>query len=337
MINVATDWRIIEKGKQYAIIDRCVLQKATPQEISQLNQKYAFVVPIVLLMESAMANHHKVIDNIQRIEDFLIITTCNAQIQLKDLIPCQPYEIMKKDLGVSLLRQPKDDAHLVYFRPYDVNERIDLLTWAKNGAAQNYYRYFNNIEQRFKQSKHILKLGNIVDRTIDYGFMHGQRYIPKDQIEVGVAKWIKQFKQTHGYNPFYGNSLKDVLGLVKSTLLKISIIDIFRDLAVAYQLNMSWPLKQIALRPNYPHPDDYAKYTYYFYFINMCMTYCGFTMEKSHTRDWEYLFYLPFCPIISGDKRFFKNLKLAMKDIGTDWNVGITISDRIQIWGEDNI
>ena len=100
MINAATDWRIIEKGKQYAIIDRCVLQQATHQEMSQLNEKYAFVMPIVLLMESAMANHHKVIDNIQRIEDFLIITTCNAQIQLEDLIPCQPHEIMKKDLGV---------------------------------------------------------------------------------------------------------------------------------------------------------------------------------------------------------------------------------------------
>ena len=52
MINAAVDWGIIDKGKQCAIIDRCVLQKVTPQEINKLNQKYAFVVPLVLLMES---------------------------------------------------------------------------------------------------------------------------------------------------------------------------------------------------------------------------------------------------------------------------------------------
>ena len=337
MINAATDWKIIKKGKQYAILDRCVLQQATPEDMNRLNQKYAFVFPIVLLMECAMSNNRRIIENIERIEDFLIISTYNAQIQLDDLIPCRPEEIMKKDLGVSLLRQPEDDTYLVYFRPYDVNERMDLLTWARNGAAQNYYRHFDNIEQHFKQNKLTLRIGNIVERTIDYGFLHGHRYIPKNQIEVEVVNWIKRFKKTHGYNPFYGKNLKDILGLAKMSLLKTSIIDIIRDLAIAFRFNTSWPLKRIALRPKYPHPDDYAKYTYYFYFISMCMTYCGFLMEKAYTRDWEYLYYLPFCPIISGDKRFFKNLKIAMKEMETDWNLGITISDRIHIWKEDDI
>ena len=185
----------------------------------------------------------------------------------------------------------------------------------ETGLHKNYYRHFDNIEQHFKQNKLTLRIGNIVERTIDYGFLHGHRYIPKNQIEVEVVNWIKRFKKTHGYNPFYGKNLKDILGLAKMSLLKTSIIDIIRDLAIAFRFNTSWPLKRIALRPKYPHPDDYAKYTYYFYFISMCMTYCGFLMEKAYTRDWEYLYYLPFCPIISGDKRFFKNLKIAMKEM----------------------
>ena len=42
MINAATDWRIIEKGKQYAIIDRCVLQKATPPRDEPIKRKIRF-------------------------------------------------------------------------------------------------------------------------------------------------------------------------------------------------------------------------------------------------------------------------------------------------------
>ena len=57
-------------------------------------------------------------------------------------------------------------------------------------------------------------------------------------------------------------------------------------------------------------------------------------MEKHYLRDWQYLFYLPFCHFITSDERFFKNLKEAMKIIQTDDNVGINISDRIHIWGE---
>ena len=58
------------RKKQYAIIDRCVLQQATPEDMNRLNQKYAFVFPIVLLMECAMSNNRRIIENIERIEDF---------------------------------------------------------------------------------------------------------------------------------------------------------------------------------------------------------------------------------------------------------------------------
>ena len=335
-MNAATDSSIIETGKQCAIFDRCVFEHVTVEEMKKLNQKYAFVFPEVLLMECANAERCRVIEHIEKIEDFLIISIHNGPMILKDFIPSPPHEIMKKDLGVSTFRKVEEDSNLVYFLPYDKKERMDLINWAKGSAADEYYKYFNNLDQRF-QVKHTVELEDVVERTVIYGFRHGERYIPKDQVRNDVKELIKAHRKKHGYNPFYGKQLEDVIGLVKKTLQETSIIEIINNLSTAYSFDASWPKKQIAIRPNYPYPDDYAKYCYYFYFINMCSAYCGFMKEKTYLRDWEYLYYLPFCPVISADKRFFKNLKKAMKNIGTDKNLGMNISDRIHIWGEDNI
>ena len=120
-------------------------------------------------------------------------------------------------------------------------------------------------------------------------------------------------------------------------LEQIPIIEIIEGLSKVYEFDPSWGKKQIEVRPNWPYPDDYAKYSYYFYFIIMCFVFCGFMMEKKHLRDWAYMYYLPFCYVTSADKKFFKNLRKAMKIVGTDKNLGINISDRILIWGEDDI
>ena len=244
---------------------------------------------------------------------------------------------MRKDLGVSFFREAEEEKHLVYFRPYDKKERHVLLTWAKKGAAEDYYQYFDNIAQRFKNSSHLLRLEDVIEKTINYGFRHGKGYKPKATVETFVKSYIKSIKKKLHHNPLYGNAFKDVLGRVKITLQETSIRNIIMDLSKAFEFDPSFPLKQIELRPYYPHPDDYAKYTYYFYFISMCMVYSGFTMQTTYLRDWEYLYYLPFCHIISADKRFFKNIRQAMKDMKTDRTVGINISDRILIWGEDSI
>ena len=332
----ASDWSIVNTGKTCAIFDHCVLRKATAKQIEHLNKKYAFVFPLVLLMECAKKQLPYVYKNIENIEHFLIISTHKTQTMIEDLIPCDPSEIMKKDLGVSLFRTPEEDSNLVYLIPYDKKARMDLLHWAENKPAEDYYNTFNHIEQRF-QIKCVRRPQDIVESVCLYGLRRGERYIQRDNIEIHVARWVKAFKKRYGFNPFYGNDLKDVMGLVKMVLGNTSILKVIDDLSKTYQFDPSWPKKQIASRPYYPHPDDYAKYTYYFYFISMCITFCGYTMPKSYLRDWEYAYYLPFCPIISADKRFFKNLKQAMKSIGTDTRVGITISDRIHIWGEDNI
>ena len=312
------------------------LERVRVEDIHRLNKKYAFVFPEVLLMECAKAETPKVMENIEQVENFLITSIHNESMILSDLVPCPPHEIMKKDLGISMLRKPKEDSNLVYFTPYDKTERIELINWAKNRSAAEYYEYFEDFEQMFT-GKYPRRLKDVVEEIRLYGFREGHKYIPKDEIEKRTKAWHKTYRKKYGFNPSYGNQLEDVIGLVKISLEKTSIIEIIESLAAVYGFDPSWAKKQIEVRPNWPYPDDYAKYSYYFYFITMCYGFCGFMMEKEYLRDWQYMYYLPFCHIISADKRFFKNLKKAMKIVGTDRNLGINISDRIHIWGEDNI
>lgn len=336
-MNVATDWSIIHKRKECSIFDRSVLERVTVGDIHRLNEKYAFVFPDVLLMECAKAENPKVMENIEKIEDFLIISIHAERITLSDLVPCSPHQIMKKDLGVSILRTLTEDSNLVYFIPYDKEERTDLINWAKNGSAEEYYGYFEEFEEMFDK-RHIRRsAADVVEEIRLQGIRKGYGYLPKDEIEKRTTKLHKTYRKKHGFNPSYGNQLQDVIGLVKMSLEQTSIIEIIENLSAVYEFNPSWAKKQIELRPNYPHPDDYGKYSYYFHFITMCLGFCSLLMGKKYLRDWQYMFYLPFCSVISADKKFFKNLRDAMKIIETDKNLGINISDRIHIWGEDNV
>ena len=336
-MNVATDWSIIHKGKECSIFDRSILERVTVGDIHRLNEKYAFVFPDVLLMECAQAENPKVMENIAKIEDFLIISIHAKRITLFDLVPCSPHQIMKKDLGVSILRTPTEDSNLVYFIPYDKEERMDLINWAKNGSAEEYYEYFEEFEEMFEKRYVRRSAADVVEEIRLQGIREGYRYLPKDEIEKRTKGLHKAYRKKYGFNPSYGNELQDVIGLVKISLGQTSIIEIIESLSAVYGFDPLWAKKQIELRPSYPHPDDYAKYSYYFYFVTMCSGFCGLMMGKKYLRDWQYMFYLPFCSVFSADKKFFKNLRDAMKIIGTDENLGINISDRIHIWGEDNM
>ena len=319
--------------RECAIFDRSTLQQVAPGTIHRLNEKYAFVFPEVLLMECANAENDKVVENIERIETFLIISTRDERIIPADLIPCPPHEIMKKDLGISMLRKPEEDSNLAYFIPYDEEERMDLIAWAKNSSAEEYYRYYDDFDQMF-EGRHPIRLKkDIVEEIRSHGRRRGHRDVPEVEIERHIREWCR----SRGFNPFYGNQLRDVIGMAKMILERTSIIKIIEDLSKVYGFDPSWAETRIEMRPNWPDPDDYAKYSYYFYFITMCSMFCGLMMEKKYLRDWQYVYHLPFCRFITSDKRFFKNLREAMKIIGTDRNLGINISDRIKIWGENNI
>ena len=331
-IHAATDWSIIREGKECAIFDRSTLEQVTSGDIHRFNEKYAFVFPEILLMECANAKNPKVVENIKRMERFLIISTRDEPIIPADLVPSPPHEIMKKDLGVSIFRRPQEDFNLVYFIPYDREARMDLMDWAKNSSAEEYYRYYDDFDQMFNMHPRKLK-NDIVEEIRLRGCRRGYGDAPKVEIEKHIKEWCKR----HGFNSFYGNQLRDVIGMAKMILERISIMDVIGDLSKIYRFESSWAKKRIDMRPNWPDPDDHAKYSYYFYFTTLCSAFCGFMMEKKYLRDWQYIYHLPFCRFITSDKKFFKNLRKAMKAIGTDRCLGINISDRIRIWGEDDI
>ena len=330
-MHAATDWSVIREGKEGAIFDRSTLQRVTVGNIDRFNKKYAFVFPEVLLMECA--NTDEVVEKIKRIETFLIISTRKELITLSDLVPCPPHEIMKKDLGISMLRIPEEDSNLVYFIPYDEEGRMDLIEWARNGSSEEYYREYDDFDQMF-EDRHLIGLReNIVEDIRSYVRRRARREVPEVEIQRHIRAWSRKL----GFNPLYGNQLRDVIGMAKMILERTPIMTIIKDLSRVYRFNPSWAETRMEMRPNWPAPDDYAKYSYYFYFISMCSVLSGFMMEKKYLRDWQYLYHLPFCSFITSDKKFFKNLREAMKVIGTDINLGINISDRIRIWGEDNI
>ena len=329
----ATDWSIIREGKECAIFDRSTLQQVGPKTIHRLNKKYAFVFPEVLLMECAKAEDTRIVENIKMMEKFLIVSIRRELIMDSDLVPCSPHDIMKKDLGVSIVRGLEEDPNPVYFIPYDKDARIDLINWAKRGSADEFYKYYEDFAKMFKGKTPQTKNG-VVEGIHLRGVMGGYKPVPKDKIEEYVENCAKAYREKYGFNPLYGDQLVDVVGYAKMLLKRTSIIEIINDLSEVFEFDPSWAIKRIEMRPNHPHPDDFAKYSYYFYFITMCYTLCGFIMNKQHLRDWQYLFYLPFCHFFTSDKRFFSKLREAMKVIKTDDNVGINISDRIHIWGE---
>ena len=335
-MHAATDWSIIREGKECVIFDRSTLERVAIENIHSLNEKYAFVFPEVLLMECAKAKNPKVVENIEGIETFLIISIRDKLMIDSDFVPCPPHDIMKKDLGVSMLRELEEDSNLVYFIPYTKAERTELINWAKNGSADDYYNYFEDFAQMFN-GETPATLKDVVEDIHLRGFIGGHKLVPKDQIKEYIKKYSKVLKKEYGFNPLYGNQLNDVIGVARMILERTPIIEIIENLSKVFEFDPSWPKRQIEMRPNWPHPDDFAKYSYYFYVITMCSVFCGFMMEKKYLRDWQYIYHLPFCSFITSDKRFFKNLREAMKIIGTDRNLGINISDRIHIWGEDNI
>ena len=324
-MHAATDWSIIREGKEGAIFDRSTLQRVTAEDIDRFNEKYAFVFPEVLLMECA--NTDEAVEKIKRIETFLIISTRKELITLSDLVPCTPHEIMKKDLGVSMLRKPEEDSNLVYFIPYDEEERMDLIDWARNGSAEEYYKWYNDFDQMF-EGRHRRLREDIVEEIRSRGRRRGHREVS----EVEIVRHIREWCRNLGFNPLYGNQLCDVIGMAKMILEMTPITKIIRDLSKIFRFDPSWAETRIEMRPNWPAPDDYAKYSYYFYFVTMCSVFCGLMMEKKYLRDWQYVCHLPFCSFITSDKRFFKNLREAMRSMGTDRKLGTGLTQIEQIW-----
>ena len=70
--------------------------------------------------------------------------------------------------------------------------------------------------------------------------------------------------QKYGFNPLYGNQLVDVLGTAKMILGKTSIMEIVENLSKVFEFDPSWAARRLKMRPDWPDPDDFAKYSYYF-------------------------------------------------------------------------
>ena len=74
---------------------------------------------------------------------------------------------------------------------------------------------------------------------------------------------------------------------------------------------LTWALNRLSLYNNSPIETDFLRYSRYYYFLRLCLVtfraFDGEHRDDSYVRDWEYLYYLPFCDLFVSNDNFLEH------------------------------
>ena len=276
------------RGKKVALLDRSTFQGLTPDQLNDLCNLYAILCTPNFLYECMQGNlEQKLLD----IDASSFVMICESPQRFLTL---HKQDIVKRDL-TSL------DDYLVTMVCVNKSNR-QLIFPAISSDSKFFYQmadsevnFFDDLFSNFRN--------DVVDS------LGGDRTVVRDLFRGG--------EQQLGYR-LHSSKIDDICKFAESQIPAperlIKIIYYLTKPDGTRILNgeeLTWALKRLSLYNNSPIETGFLRYSRYFYFLWLCLitfrAFDGEHRDNSYIRDWEYLYFLPFCDLFVSSDNFFEN------------------------------
>ena len=275
------------RGKKVALLDRSTFQGLTPNELNDLCNLYAILCTPNFLYECMQGN----------LEQRLLDIDDSSFVMIRD--PQAPntlyrYDIVKRDL-TSL------DDHLVAL--ICVNEGDRQLMFPLISADSDFFYQMADSELKFFDDL----FGDFRNDIVDS--LGGDRRVVRDL--------FRRAEQQLGYR-LHSSKIDDICKFAESQIPSPrKLIGIFRHLMrpdgtrILNGAELEATLNRLSLYNNRPIETNFLRYSRYYYFLGFCLiafrAFDGEHRDDSYVRDWEYLYYLPFCDLFVSNDNFLEN------------------------------
>ena len=285
MYSVLKDERF--RGKKVALLDRSTFQSLTSDQLNQMCNQYAILCTPNFLYECMQGNLKQRLLDIDDIS-FVMIRDPQAPNTL------HRYDIVKRDL-TSL------DNHLVVLICVNENSRRSMFPLIS--ADSDFFYQMTDSELEFFDNL----FGNFRNDIVD--LLGGDRMAVRDLFRGG--------EQQLGYR-LNSRRINDICRFAESHIPEPQeLIGIFHYLIrpdgkrILNSEELQGALNRLSLYNDGPIETNFLRYSRYYYFLNLCLVtfraFDGEHRDDSYIRDWEYLYYLPFCDLFVSNDTFFEN------------------------------
>ena len=276
------------KGKKLVMLDRSTFQSLTTDQLDQMCTQYAILCTPNFLYECIRKKNLE--ERLLNIETESFVMICESPKRLHIL---HRYDLVKRDL-LSL------DDYLVTIFCVNRDLRKSIFPDISKDSDSFYKRadselqYLNELFDNFK------------DRFVD--LIGGNKTVAR--------KALKESKKVLGYR-LLSLKIDDICqsalscipppeGLIRTFHLPINS----KGTRLIDEKELNWALDRLSLYNDRPIETIFLKYSRYYFFLDVCRaTYKAFKGEylnDSYVRDWEYLYFLPFCDLFVSNDNFFE-------------------------------
>ena len=277
------------KEKKLVLLDRSTFQSLTPGQLDDVCNQYAILCTPNFLYECIRKNNLK--ERLLNIETESFVMICENPKRLNVL---HRYDLVRRDL-LSL-----DDYFVTFFCVNKDLRRSIFPAISKDSdafykKADSEIHYLNELFDNFK------------DRFVDL--------IGGD--EIVARKALKESEKKLGYR-LHSSKIDDICkfalshipspeGLIRAFHLPINS----KGTRLINQRELKWALDRLSLYNSRLTETIFLRYSYYYFFLDMCRAayraFKGEYLNDSYVRDWEYLYFLPFCDLFVSNDNFFQN------------------------------
>ena len=276
------------RGKKVALLDRSTFQSLSLDQLKQMCNQYAILCTPNFLYECIKGNLKKGLLNIET-ESFVMI--CEKPQKLHTL---HKDDIVKRDL-TSL------DDYLVTLFCVNKDQRKSIFPAASKDSrffydtANSHAKFYDELFDGFREA--------VVNSL--------------DGDERSVRDLLKGSEEELGYRLLSSN-INDICKFAEAHIpAPKKLISFFYYLTrvggpkILNGEELEWALKRLSLYNGNPIETNFLRYSRYYYFLGYCLaTYRsleGEYRDDSYVRDWEYLYYLPFCDLFVSNDNFLEN------------------------------
>ena len=275
------------RGKKIAFLDKSTFQSLSLDQLKQMCNQYVILCTPNFLYECMHGDLNQGLLNIED-ESFVMIRAPKAPNAL------HRYDIVKRDL-TSL------DNHLVALICVNQNDRQSMFPIISADSeffykmADSELKFFDNLFGDFRQ--------NVVDS------LGGDKEAVRDLFRRG--------EQQLGYR-LHSSKIDDICKFAESQIPSPrKLISIFHYLMrpdgtkILNSSELEGALNRLSLYNDRPIETNFLRYTRYYYFLGLCLitfrAFDGEHRDDSYVRDWEYLYYLPFCDLFVRNDNFLEH------------------------------
>lgn len=277
------------RGKKTVLLDRSTFQSLTPDQLNQMCNQYAILCTPNFLYECIRIENLK--EKLLNIDDTSFVMICESPKRLhvlhrgnivkRDLLSLDDYLVticcVNKDIRKSIFPDISKDSNFFY------------------NMADSQLQYLNDLFTNFN------------DRFVDT--IGGDKTVAKQA--------LKDSKKILGYR-LLSSKIDDICQSASSHIPPPEILIRSFHLPINSEgtrlideKELNWALNRLSLYNGRPIETIFLWYSQFYFFLDLCRVtykaYKGEYLNDSYVRDWEYLYFLPFCDLFVSNDNFFEH------------------------------